>query len=369
MTYDDYLKTEHWQTQKLMVRERANNVCERCHRQLIDHIHHLTYERLGRELPSDLLGVCSPCHEILHALESKRELPADLLAVLPKQQYTLGCSEWTIHKWQRLEYLLRVHARICRGIMGRHHYASKVYNYFDPYAGPGYYETTDHKAIAGLPGSAIRAIRILNRETLGYRAFLSDRDPRTWNRLDWALFNEAEASGRPSHQRWIADNYSCRELIMRLAGTEWHERTGCDPGTAHGLAFFDPTGLPDWPAIKLFSKKTHFRKIDILINVCSTAGKRVRLSPIHDEDKTISQHLADINKKYRWLYEPTTQDKNQFTLVFCSNWREFPAFENHGFYSSESAKGKHIERRMNLSRRELIDTDDRRPWLPGFTDD
>lgn len=34
-------------------------------------VHHLIYERLGRELFSDLIVVCDECHETLHAFISK----------------------------------------------------------------------------------------------------------------------------------------------------------------------------------------------------------------------------------------------------------------------------------------------------------
>jgi hypothetical protein len=45
----------------------ADYRCERCGspgdaRSL--EVHHLTYERLGRELPEDLMVVCWPCHDI-----------------------------------------------------------------------------------------------------------------------------------------------------------------------------------------------------------------------------------------------------------------------------------------------------------------
>lgn len=35
---------------------------------LHDDLHHVTYERLGRELHGDLLPICRTCHEELHAI-------------------------------------------------------------------------------------------------------------------------------------------------------------------------------------------------------------------------------------------------------------------------------------------------------------
>lgn len=36
------------------------------------HVHHLTYERIGNELVSDLLVVCGECHEQIHAWIDKQ---------------------------------------------------------------------------------------------------------------------------------------------------------------------------------------------------------------------------------------------------------------------------------------------------------
>jgi hypothetical protein len=45
-------------------------------------VHHLTYERLGAELPGDLEAVCAPCHRAAHAGPAgphRRGPPAALL--------------------------------------------------------------------------------------------------------------------------------------------------------------------------------------------------------------------------------------------------------------------------------------------------
>lgn len=35
-------------------------------------LHHLTYERLGHELPEDIVAVCRPCHDLIHSFGGKR---------------------------------------------------------------------------------------------------------------------------------------------------------------------------------------------------------------------------------------------------------------------------------------------------------
>lgn len=47
------------------IRKRAGGYCERCgDRTRRLEVHHLTYERFGRELLTDLQGLCEPCHKI-----------------------------------------------------------------------------------------------------------------------------------------------------------------------------------------------------------------------------------------------------------------------------------------------------------------
>ncbi len=60
--YHKYLASREWAKKKWAVRKRAGGNCERCHKNPIAATHHLTYERVGKELLEDLQGVCSECH-------------------------------------------------------------------------------------------------------------------------------------------------------------------------------------------------------------------------------------------------------------------------------------------------------------------
>ncbi len=62
--YQRYLCSREWALLKEQVRERSHGKCERCGGPY-SQVHHLTYERIGHELPTDLIGVCDPCHEFL----------------------------------------------------------------------------------------------------------------------------------------------------------------------------------------------------------------------------------------------------------------------------------------------------------------
>lgn len=66
MPYDDYLATPEWQARAAEVKLLRGNRCEKCGSRDNLHAHHLTYDRRGHELPSDLQVLCKDCHAREH---------------------------------------------------------------------------------------------------------------------------------------------------------------------------------------------------------------------------------------------------------------------------------------------------------------
>jgi hypothetical protein len=65
--YGLYMCSREWGERKKPVYERSGGLCERCKRNKIDAVHHLTYARLYAEPPEDLQGLCDLCHAFTHA--------------------------------------------------------------------------------------------------------------------------------------------------------------------------------------------------------------------------------------------------------------------------------------------------------------
>ncbi|HVG99102.1 MAG TPA: HNH endonuclease signature motif containing protein [Chloroflexota bacterium] len=68
--YVRYLNTKAWATRRGAVVAGADGACEDCGAAVADgemEVHHLTYERVGRELSEDLTGLCPGCHRHAHA--------------------------------------------------------------------------------------------------------------------------------------------------------------------------------------------------------------------------------------------------------------------------------------------------------------
>lgn len=62
-TYRRYLASREWGLKKRAVAERSGGICERCHRNPANQVHHLSYEHLYNEPLEDLQHICGPCHE------------------------------------------------------------------------------------------------------------------------------------------------------------------------------------------------------------------------------------------------------------------------------------------------------------------
>jgi len=69
-TYREYLLTNHWKNIKQKVYLTSVYKCSKCGIKHGLQLHHKTYERVGKELLSDLVYLCRDCHNEIHQLNS-----------------------------------------------------------------------------------------------------------------------------------------------------------------------------------------------------------------------------------------------------------------------------------------------------------
>jgi 5-methylcytosine-specific restriction endonuclease McrA len=67
MPYSQYLQSEHWQFTRRRALLRAGFQCQLCESGEQLNVHHLTYERRGREKEADIIVLCYACHGFIHA--------------------------------------------------------------------------------------------------------------------------------------------------------------------------------------------------------------------------------------------------------------------------------------------------------------
>jgi 5-methylcytosine-specific restriction endonuclease McrA len=65
-SYDDYIRSAAWRRRAANCKRRARYRCALCNTVGPLNAHHRTYERLGFELPSDLIALCRYCHAKHH---------------------------------------------------------------------------------------------------------------------------------------------------------------------------------------------------------------------------------------------------------------------------------------------------------------
>ena len=64
--YHRYLASREWSIRRELIRDRSRGWCERCWRNKMDAVHHLTYIRVGCEELEDLQAICDLCHKFTH---------------------------------------------------------------------------------------------------------------------------------------------------------------------------------------------------------------------------------------------------------------------------------------------------------------
>lgn len=71
MPYGEFLKTYYWKNFSHKAREQAFYMCQDCNKtNTALHVHHLTYERRGREWYEDVVVLCGDCHMARHGVAS-----------------------------------------------------------------------------------------------------------------------------------------------------------------------------------------------------------------------------------------------------------------------------------------------------------
>lgn len=64
--YREYLRSDHWIKFKHGYSRKYKNECYLCGDTQWLELHHVTYERLGKELQTDVVYLCRDCHELVH---------------------------------------------------------------------------------------------------------------------------------------------------------------------------------------------------------------------------------------------------------------------------------------------------------------
>jgi 5-methylcytosine-specific restriction endonuclease McrA len=70
--YLQHIRSARWRNMRKDMARLRNHRCERCGNGPPLHLHHKTYDRLGRELISDLEVLCCQCHRAADGERAKQ---------------------------------------------------------------------------------------------------------------------------------------------------------------------------------------------------------------------------------------------------------------------------------------------------------
>lgn len=70
MSYEEYLRSEHWERLKHKTLKIWGNRCALCNSPDNIHVHHRTYERIGSEFVTDVIALCERCHKHYHGIDT-----------------------------------------------------------------------------------------------------------------------------------------------------------------------------------------------------------------------------------------------------------------------------------------------------------
>lgn len=72
--YSSYMQSEAWWARKAEYYKTHAKRCSACGSKKNIHLHHMTYERLGRERDSDMAPLCEKCHDEVHRLSAENSV-------------------------------------------------------------------------------------------------------------------------------------------------------------------------------------------------------------------------------------------------------------------------------------------------------
>jgi hypothetical protein len=99
--YIEYRKSPGWKITRAYMIKRVGGGCQQCHSSTRLQVHHRTYERLGRELPEDLLVLCEFCHKI-EDRRRKDEIAAEIAH--NSEMAEIAYENARLHGWASKKY-------------------------------------------------------------------------------------------------------------------------------------------------------------------------------------------------------------------------------------------------------------------------
>lgn len=252
-------------------------------------------------------------------------------------------SAETSVKEEHFRGLLDMHVKICKRILSKR--AGAPYLYVDLHAGRGelMYEGRE------FDGSPLIARELLSDAGIRYETLHYEKDIAEASYLIEAM------AGRSSTLFDLGEKPDypvCIEPFEEGFG-RWLDERGLQP-FRYGLVYSDP--ISDQIPVDLFNRSAELLpRVDLLAYVSANSQyKRPRREALGRGvlKPYLSDHIKAVNKKHVLIREPTAGDRQQWTFIAWTNWDDFPAWEQQGFYRLDSPRGQRVMEKLDFSEKE-----------------
>ena len=235
-----------------------------------------------------------------------------------------GQGKFTVDKEYGYNRVIAQWLSIVNNILQKHKAWAKPYIlYVDMNAGSGYNEEAD------CAGSPLEFFLEAERHGFTKKAFFIERNPESCSDL-MEIFSAYSTNGIEL-SICNGDSVGLLPDLVDKYGSK-----------AYGVIYFDPNGIKMNAQKNVFdvareiSLNKNFKLIEILIRISGTNYKRIRRT-FPGKYPALKDQLQSINKS-KWICRKIAIDEQghrdpwQWTFLLGTNWTDYRAWENEGFY-------------------------------------
>jgi len=270
-----------------------------------------------------------------------------------------GISDITNIKQKNFTEYLKLYSKIIPSIIKKFNGSAwECFFFFDMNAGPGGYIKNGIDIDINYRGSPIIFLDEIKNYNYQTRYIFIEKDKNIYNNLIKYIYNnysknyfdiacigesnELKFNNKNTNHKGIIANIDNRNAIKELIKNQPNIKNK----KCFGFIYTDPNGIFDTEMLKDISNIPCFQFMDILINCNGTAIKRCT-GAFGTENLNIK--LRTINKKHWKIRIPF--GKWQWSLLWGTNWKNFPAIKGMGFYDINSIEGQQIFQKLNTMER------------------
>jgi three-Cys-motif partner protein len=256
-------------------------------------------------------------------------------------------------KMKNFRKFINTHAEIAKIIIEKYNrkWASEYYYYIDLYAGEGRLVDKRDRYV----GSPIIFLKTAKRLGLHTRGIFIEKNKMNSERLRFNIKKEGFKFNSDASRALRCKDKTKMSIFLETKDNKkvlpkYYSNTR---RKRFGLLYADHNGIPDFDLIADISHIPCYEKLDILINCNCAAIKRRNKrnenswSKNHLDTRALYEYLDIIDKNYIYISKP--YGVWQWTMIYCTNWKNSEFIEKLGFFDVESEVGNKIMTKIDLT--------------------